>query len=620
MTALLKRVNTYRFYLFLVILCCSLYSLLVLNRAFVEVVVDSPQKSTFELFWAKKDGGYSQYRRVVAHVTPGEKKYRFYLRNLHHISKLRVDTHNFEGQVTIKKLIFSQPGYGKIAFNAESDWRQLIAVNHIESVSCSDKGMTVVSNGNDPMFELSVPVRPHTHGFTVYFFSFLVIAVLVLLIMTTLGHLNKELQFVPILLSGILLLICVIAFTTVDSYHPDETAHAAAVAYYTDHWKPPVVEDPAIRHTFSVYGASRLNNGEIYYFIAGKFAKALEYFPLTGFLPYRLFNVFLFGLIVLRTFWVPQARLLAIPFLISPQLWYSFSYCTSDAFALFIAFSAGCQVMVENSLLNRYLFQRFTYKKIFNLVAVALCFALLLYAKKNFYPYAAALGITILVSWYINRYELEWRVFVKKIFALCLVVLCLAAVPKGIDISVNGFDKSARLIKLQEEIAKPAFNMASPLEVRSSYFTIKERGQSLHTLLFVHRWFEKTFRSSFGVYGHTTIMGPEGYYNGVRWVGVAFFFFLVGTILLKSPLINKVELVLLLGLSALLIAASVHHSWTMEIQAQGRYLFPIFSMLALLYARNYRYINAKMFTLFVSVLFVLSSYSFITQAIERIPR
>lgn len=619
MTKVMAAINKHRFYLFLVILCCSLYSFFVLNRAFVEVVVESPQKSTFELYWANESGEYSPYRRVETHIVEGTKKYKFYLTNLHRIEKLRVDTHNFEGLMTIKKLRLSQPGYGEIVFDSEEDWKELIPVNQIDNISFGSHGMTVKSTGNDPMFEYKVPAYPYLHSYATYVFSFLVIGAAIFLILTTLGHLNRELLFVPILLTGVLFLVCVIAFTSQDGYHPDEAAHATAVAYYKDHWKPPVVEDPAIRHTFSVYGSSRLNNGEIYYFIAGKFAQCIEYFPLNGYLPYRLFNVFLLSLIVLRTFWVPQTRLLAIPLLLSPQIWYAFSYCTSDALALFIAFSAGCQVFVTDSLFNRYLLQRFTYKKIFNIIVVAICFTLMLYLKKTFYPFVAAIGVSILVSWYIKRDELEWGIFFKKMVVLCLVVCCFAAIPKAVDISVNGLNKAERIVALQEEIAEPAYNMSSPLEVRSPLFTIKERGQSLDTLLFGHRWFEKTFRTSFGVYGHTTIMGPEGYYDAVRWCGIAFFLYFIGVIAFRTPWINRLEALSLLGLGVLLIAASIHHSWTLEIQAQGRYLFPIFSIFGLLYARNYSRYNAKLFTTFVSAMFLLSAYSFITQAIERIP-
>lgn len=620
MTTLWTIINKHKFYLFLVVLCCFIYSSLVLNRAFVEVVVDSPKKSPFEIFWSKDDGGYSVHRHATVYMKPGVKKYRFYLSNLHYIGKLRIDTHNFEGVVTVKKLTLSQPGYGEVVFHSENDWKQLTPLNHIAGVSFSDKGMTVESNGNDPMFEVKIPVRPSTNPYTLYFGSFVVIAGLIFLLIRALGQLNKELQFVPVIMIGILLLICVVAFTTADGYHPDETAHATAAAYYKDHWKPPLVEDPAIRHTFSPYGTSRLNSGEIYYFFAGKFAKALEHIHLSGYLPYRLFNVFLFSLIVLRCFLFPQTRLLAVPFLLSPQIWYVFSYSTSDAFSLFIAFSAGCQVLLKDSLFNKYLYHRFSYKKIFNVVIAAICFTLVLYLKKTYYPYAAALGIVVLFSWYSNRHDLEWRVVLKKMAAMCIVVLCFAAIPKAVDVSVNGFDKSKRKFELQKEIAEPRFNLASPLEVRSPLFTIKERGQSLDTLLFGHRWFEKTFRTSFGVYGHTTIMGPEGYYDAVRWVAVVFFFYFLSTLILKAQWIYKAEAGMLLGLGCLLIVASIHHSWTLEIQAQGRYLFPIFSIFGLLYARNYRLYNAKAFTTLVSVMFILSAYSFITQAIGRIPR
>lgn len=619
MVKLLNLIFKHKFYLFLTVLCCFGYSYLFMDRAHVEVEFFSKQKSTFEMYWADSDGGYSQYKRVETHVRPHSNQYSFYLTDLRKIGKIRVDTHNFPGEVTIKSIKISQPGYGEITLNNHSGWDMLVPLHNIDQAEVTKNGLAIVSSNNDPMFELQIPAPTTSTSPYVYLVHFLIIAVFLWLILKSVGKLNEQFAYVPMLLFGILLLITVIACTTRDSYHPDEGVHAAAAAYYIDHWKPPVVEDETIRHTYSVYGSSRLNSGEIYYFIAGKFAKLLEVLPLDGHLPYRLFNVFLFSLIFLRTLLTPQTRLLAIPFLISPQLWYAFSYCTSDAFALFIAFGAGCQVLVDDSFFNNYLRDRFSLKQIGRVALTGVCFSLLFLLKSNFYPYIAAVAVVILTSWYVDKYQIGRGRFFKKCIAVGFVTLCFLAVHKSVDVSVNGWDKKERVVKLQNEIAEPMFNMTSPLEVRSPLFTIKERGTSLHTLLVAYRWFEKSFRSSFGLYGHSTIMGPEGYYNGVRWFGGAFLIFFIGSILLRSPWVYKGETLVLLGLSGALIAASIHHSWTMEIQAQGRYLFPIFSMFGLMYARNYKYINDKMFTMFVTGMFLLSSWSFIIEAIDRIP-
>lgn len=620
MEKLLSFVFKHKFYLLLTFVACFAYSHLFLNRAYVEVEIDCKQHSTFELYWAEADGGFSQYRRAEIHVRPDKKRYEFYLTNLKKIGKLRVDTHNFQGEIDLRKLKISQPGYGEILLQGKNGWGALQPLGHIEKVDTSDKGITVFSNGNDPMFLLQIPPTNKTIAISTYLIHFFVIAALVFLLVTAAGKLNIQLNYVPVLLLGILLLIAAIAYITADRYHPDELAHVTAAAYYTDHWKPPVVEDESIRHTYSAYGASRLNTGEIYYFFAGKFAKLLQFFPMDGFLPYRLFNVFLFALIFLRTLITPQTRLLAVPFLISPQLWYAFSYCTSDAFALFIAFGAGCQLLVEDSFFNNFLRDKMSLKQIGRVILTGLCFSLLFLLKSNFYPYIAAIGVVLAINWYLDKYDIGRKKFATKCVAVAVVLLCFLGIHKSVDVSVNGWDKKARVVALQNEIAIPVFNMTSPLEERSPLFTIKERGQSLHTLLFVHRWFEKTFRSSFGVYGHSSIMGPEGYYDGVRWIGTAFFLFFICSVLLRAPWVFKCEATVLLGLSVALIAASIHHSWTMEIQAQGRYLFPIFSVFGLIYARNFKYINASMFGLFVSVMFLLSSWSFITEAIYRIPR
>ncbi len=612
--------DKHKTWILVALLCCFGFSWFFMNRAHVEVTIDAEKRGTFEVYWAKEDAGYSQWRRVENHFRSQKNQYDFYMTDLRKIDRLRIDPLNFAGEITIKKLKISQLGYGEITFQTEEDWQRLIPLMHVEKLLWSEKGMTIVSNGNDPMFEFKLPGSTGSIPVSTYIISFSVIFFLVWLIVTTLGRLNDQLRYVPMLLFGVLLLITVIAATTVDRYHPDEHAHVAAAEYYKEHWIPPLVEDESIRHTYSVYGASRLNSGEIYYFFAGKFAKLLEILPFEGFLPYRLFNVFLFGLIWLRTMREPQTRLLAFIFLISPQLWYAFSYCTSDAFALFVAFGAGCQVLCKDSFLNRFLREPFSLKRLVGGLTAGLCLGLLFLLKANFYPFVAGLFVVMFVSWLKYGADIGKKQFLRRISVVCLVAICILGVHKGIDISVNGFDKHERVVALANEIADPLFNMTSPLDVRSPLLTIKERGQSLHMLLFGHRWIEKSFRSAFGVYGHTIIMGPEGFYDGVRWLGLAFFVFFFGSVFLKSPGLHKLEALVLLGISAALVGASIHHSWTMEIQAQGRYLFPIFSMFALVYARNYRYINARFFTVFVSGMFLLSTYSFITEAIGRIPR
>ena len=169
----------------------------------------------------------------------------------------------------------------------------------------------------------------------------MLICLFVLVIAVCCSSLRRDFGFVPILLAMVWVLIVTMAQISAENTHPDEYVHLAATSYYKTSWLPPAIEDESIKDTYSVYGMSRLNNGEIYYLLAGKAALFFETLQVDRLLSLRLFNVSLFALIVLISVYSVPARAAALPFLISPEVWYVFSYCTSDAFALFNLFS-GC--------------------------------------------------------------------------------------------------------------------------------------------------------------------------------------------------------------------------------------------------------------------------------------
>jgi uncharacterized membrane protein len=73
-------------------------------------------------------------------------------------------------------------------------------------------------------------------------------------------------------------------------------------------------------------------------------------------------------------------------------------------------------------------------------------------------------------------------------------------------------------------------------------------------------------------------------------------------------------------LSAALIFASLYHSWTVDLQPQGRYLMAIVPMLALLYANSRHLANRTIMAAGVIALFMLSTYSFIYYGLMQLPR
>jgi hypothetical protein len=78
--------------------------------------------------------------------------------------------------------------------------------------------------------------------------------------------------------------------------------------------------------------------------------------------------------------------------------------------------------------------------------------------------------------------------------------------------------------------------------------------------------------------------------------------------------------VIALVITAALIGKALHHSWTVDFQAQGRYLFPLLPIFGMLYGWHHQVISRRLMLLGVLPLFCLASYAFIFEALLRIPR
>ncbi len=220
---------------------------------------------------------------------------------------------------------------------------------------------------------------------------------------------------------------------------------------------------------------------------------------------FRIFNLILLGLILLFTLRVPDSRLVAMPLLLSPQVWYLFSYCNSDAFAVTVSFFAGCQVVVQGSALNRFLMRREGLRQWGSLLIAAVVFGLLFLLKKNFLVYTAFLLWVILLTIWLRTEKGERGILLRRVVAVCLVGLSLLAVKIAADYRINGLDRNDKIMQMRIKMAAPLFNPNTPLEKQHSSLSMKERGITLARIIHKDRWFEKTFRSAFGVYGYLTI-------------------------------------------------------------------------------------------------------------------
>jgi hypothetical protein len=600
----------------LCLLASGLYYHFFFNRAQVELSIDVEYPSDFKLYWSAENQPFSEKRRAVVRVKPGHTDYSFGLTDIGTVAQLRLDPVDYVGEALVRSLVISQRGYETITF----DLAQAMPLNDIDKFSVDETGLLVQSSGQDANF-LILPVtvqRPVNWGMEAI--RHLLIWLAIICVVRACVPLQHNYGYVPLMLAMVFILVVSMAALSKRNAHPDEYVHLDATAYYQKNWLPPEVDDPAIEHTYSPYGISRLNNGEVYYLLAGKFASLVSIFKMDTLFGLRLFNVAMFGCIVLYAIGSLPARLVAAPFLISPQVWYIFSYCGSDAFGLFLSFLAGCEIVRPNSYLNRILDGQSKCGVVSAGLFISILLGLMLLLKINYYPFIALAGAYVLYQLFVHgEQETRLQVF-SRLALIALVAVLLAGGRLGADYFVNGLDRQEKMAAMQEKTAHHWFKPSTELDKKHVTMYLKQRGTTLRGLVQTHQWFEHTFVSGFGLYGYFTIAAPERYYRLVKWVASIFLIYIFAVVLIRGSTETRLLALFVLGLGIALIAASLHRSWTVDFQPQGRYLFPILPMLGVLLARSRSLFANSIFAVLLSALFFLSLYSFIFIALVSIPR
>jgi hypothetical protein len=234
----------------------------------------------------------------------------------------------------------------------------------------------------------------------------------------------------------------------------------------------------------------------------------------------------------------------------------------------------------------------------------------MLMLKMNFY-FFIVFCILYLV-WKIVFKEIALtKIFMLRLLSIAFAGVVLVGIVKAGDVSVNGFNKGEKIQKYCKEFATPLYNPNTPLNKRHAYLQMKERGATLKSLFTLDHWGGKSFESSFGVFGYTSVLGTFSYYYIVKLIGEGLLGLVVFSIVLRGGLKGNTLLIATLFCSFSLIGMALYRSWTDDFQPQGRYLLPIIGMFSVLIFHNRKYFLQSAFNLLLICMFLLSTYSFI---------
>lgn len=424
-------------------------------------------------------------------------------------------------------------------------------------------------------------------------------------------------KIIPLILALILGLIVVMAVTSGFNRHPDEKLHYDAARYYLNHWLPPPVGSPETADSYSKYGYSYLNELDIVYFLAAKFSRLLSPLISKKYLAMRLFNVFLFFLLALYCIFNTESRPIFMVILITPQLWYIFSYFNNDAISLFISLIITSELMTEHSFFQKFLRTTKRQQFIFGGIFVGLFLGLLFLCKRNYYTFI--LFIFFIIFWQIwqNRGPSQKQIMLRYLVVIGLG-LSIFLLRYGYDLAINGWDKADKMVAYAEKVAEPQFK-PSVDDSPTSYYGLRLRAKGLkYSELFSKwEWHKISFRSFFGVYDWMKICSSLRYYRIVFYVISLFLIYITSSILVKGERADRIFVIIVWGFICTSILLSTYHSWVIDFQAQGRYLFPILGMLGALLYQNQKILNKGLLAIFVMVLCGLAAYSFIFTGLSQ---
>lgn len=495
--------------------------------------------------------------------------------------------------------------------------------------------VAVAPGENDPQIGLRFPVPVLSRQFFAGPYTPLLAMLLVALLPAAWAARNATRTQLLLTACGgaafLLSLVMALMSTTAESVHPDEALHWADATYFASHWLPPRLDDPALLPSLasSPYGISYLFKWNVGYFFAGKVGAVASAWGIDPRLGFRMFNL---GLLLVTMAalarYLPRTMAPAV-MLLTPQLWYVFSYFNGDAFPLAASLIAMAVAVSPRQEVQRFLATRTVGSGV---VLFVLAMAALILSKENYLPVVlcclgwlavtacrlrtmgavaslvlvtlavlasqarttgllratpiaipiaatlALVALAILILWLRNLLrDADLHARLLRFTLLLAAIGALAAPWIIVDAARNGMGatKRAMAMEIREHYAAPAFRpsaLAKPSSGPGSSFMLAAKGAKLGALLNPpYDWATLSFRSFFGVYGFMTFFGSRIAYLAAGMLFVAFLF-VSGLAAWREQRLQPAGAVLSLGLIAVLVGASFLHSWAYDFQAQGRYL------------------------------------------------
>ena len=398
--------------------------------------------------------------------------------------------------------------------------------------------------------------------------------------------------------------------------NPDEYHTLSAVNYYFSHFMPPDMRDPAIIDSYAIYGTTRHSEWTLFYFLTAKIGQ----FFADPIIRVRFFTTVTFCImagIALKN--VKKNWALSAMLLLTPQVWYLFSYCTSDSLDFFMSFLCMYEVMKKDSMLNRVLDEPFCKKQLLYMALLGLLFVQPLWGKPTFYVVLIFIFLILLIRLFYTP-KTERKVLLYKYLGILGFTLGIFAIRYMItDFPYYGlFGKYRVYMDMMEQTALPGYKLSTPALERAYSMSFMEKGITLEQLLTGFDFNKNLFRTFAGFFGSYAFGARDWYYMAIAVLYLAILAYLLVQAFRKRDSQTWWEI----GAAALSMfiqyALIVYNAWVVDFQPQGRYLLPILFYTAYLIHRADSESQSKVLRILLCLTCLLSLYSFYTVGIPNL--
>ena len=398
--------------------------------------------------------------------------------------------------------------------------------------------------------------------------------------------------------------------------NPDEYHTLSAVNYYFSHFMPPDMRDPAIIDSYAIYGTTRHSEWTLFYFLTAKIGQ----FFADPIIRVRFFTTVTFCImagIALKN--VKKNWALSAMLLLTPQVWYLFSYCTSDSLDFFMSFLCMYEVMKKDSMLNRVLDEPFCKKQLLYMALLGLLFVQPLWGKPTFYVVLIFIFLILLIRLFYTP-KTERKVLLYKYIGILGFTLGIFAIRYMItDFPYYGlFGKYRVYMDMMEQTALPGYKLSTPALERAYSMSFMEKGVTLGELLTGFDFNKNLFRTFAGFFGSYAFGARDWYYMAIAVLYLAILAYLLVQAFRKRDSQTWWEI----GAAALSMfiqyALIVYNAWVVDFQPQGRYLLPILFYTAYLIHRADSESQSKVLRILLCLTCLLSLYSFYTVGIPNL--